>query len=105
MELDWMETTKAVQVSLRCVFSTVLNDSTIVNDSLLNKEFAVNLDVPVTSDGLSHFQEAILEIIVPKIAACAGSEGDQFSMDDISKLVANFTAFADAKNMSQVFKI
>lgn len=106
---DWMETTKAVQASIRRVFSTVLNDSTIVNDSLSNEEvyklIAVILGVPVTTNGLSHFQEAIVEIIVAKLAACAGSEGDQVGVDDISKLVANFTAFADAKNMSQAFKI
>ena len=106
---DWMETTKVVQASVRRIFSRVLNDSTIRNDSLSNEEvyklIASVFGVPVTSDGLSHFQEAMVEIIVAKLAACSGSVRDQVAMDDISKLVTNFTAFVNAKNLNEVYKI
>lgn len=106
---DWMETTKVVETSVRRVFSRVLNDSTIVNDSLSNEEvyklIAAILGVPITSDGFSHFQEAIIEITVAKLSACSGSERDRVGVDDISKLVANFSALVGAKNMSQAYKI
>ena len=66
---------------------------------------ATILGVPTTSDGFDHFQEAIVEITVAKLATCSGSKKDQLELDDISNLVANFTAFVYAKNMSQVYSI
>ena len=106
---DCMETNEAVQVSVRRIFSRVLNNSTIANDALSNEEVyklvATILGVSATSDGFNHFQEAIIEIIVAKLAACSGSKKDQLRVDDISKLVSNFTAFVNAKNLKQVHKI
>ena len=106
---DWMETTEVVQMSVRRIFARVLNDSTIRNDSLSNEEVyklvAAIFGVPATSNGFNHFQEAMVEITVAKLAACSGSKWDQVGVDDISKLVANFTAFMDAKSMSEVYKI
>lgn len=106
---DWMETTKTVQASMRRIFSRVLNDSTIANDSLSNEDVykltATILDVPATSDGYDHFQEAIIEIIVAKLATCSGSKDDKIELNDISKLIANFTTFVDAKNMNEVYSI
>ena len=104
-----METNEAVQASVRRIFSRVLNDSTIANDALSNGEVyklvATILGVSVTSDGFNHFQEAIIEIIVAKLSACSGAKRDQLGVDDISKLVSNFTAFVNAKNLKQVHKI
>lgn len=97
---DWMETTEVVQMSVRHIFARVLNDSTIRNDSLSNEKVyklvATIFGVPATSDGFSHFQEAMVEIIAAKLAVCSGSKQDQAGVDDISRLVANFTAFIDA---------
>ena len=57
------EAVEAVQVSVRSVFSRVLNDSTIPNVSLSSEEvygqITTSLGVSVTPSGYVHFQEAV----------------------------------------------
>ena len=71
---DWMENNKAVQASVRRMFSWILNDSTIANDSSSNKRVyklvSTILGISVTYyDGLPG---AIDEITDPKLVASSG---------------------------------
>ena len=101
---EWMEAAGTLQTSIR----HILNNPTIANSSLSNRELykllANDLGMPVTSDGFDNFQEATSEIIAAKLVACSDPKRESVSMDDISKFVASFTAFIDAKNMTQVYK-
>ena len=65
------EAAEAVEVSVRSVFSKVLNDSTISNASLSSEEvyehIATSSGVFVTPSGFVHFQEAVSEVTVAKL--------------------------------------
>ena len=99
-----VEAVEAVQISVRNVFSKVLNDSTIANDSLSSEEvyehIATNVGLSATPSGFAKFQEAVSEVIVAKLDACSKIDKSEITTDYISDLTKRFITLTDAKNIS-----
>ena len=98
------EAVKAVQASVRSVFSKVLNDSTIANDLLSDTEvyehIAATVGVPSTTSGFVQFQEAISAVTAAKIDACSTTDNSKITKDYISQLTEHFIVLTDAGNTS-----
>ena len=98
------EAVEAVEVSVRSVFSKVLNDSTISNASLSSEEvyehIATSVGVSVTPSGFVRFQEAVSEVTVAKLDACATIDASKLNATYISELTKRFITLTDARNIS-----
>ena len=97
---------KAVQKSVRSVFSNALNDSTIANASLSSEEvykhIATRVGVFATPSGFVRFKEAISEVAVAKLDACSSTKNYYHYSIYISKLTNQFlsVSLTDAKSIS-----
>ena len=98
------EAVKAVQTSVRNVFSKVLNDSTIANDSLSSEEvyehITTSVGLSATPSGFVQFQEAVSEVAVAKFDACSKIDESRITTRYISELTKRFIALTDANNIS-----
>ena len=98
------EAGEAVEVSVRSVFSRVLNDSAISNASLSREEvyehIATSVGVSVTPSGFVRFQEAVSEVTVAKLDACATIDASELNASYISELTSRFIMLTDARNIS-----
>ena len=106
---QWMEAAEDVQISVREVFSKLLNDTGISNNSLSTMEvyerITSKVGVTTSSSGFVRFQEAISEITAARFDACSKSGKHKVTVADTPKLTASFFTLVDAGDISQAREV
>ena len=85
--------------------SSILNSTTTVTVQEIYELIAMNVNAPISTEGLVEFRSAINEIAVAIHRACSMPEDSRVQAEDVRELISRFVNFTTAGNISKAREV